>query len=321
MTDTIFWLALALVLYTYLGYPALVLVLAWARPRPVGKRAGQGPRVSIVIAVHNEASRIAGRIGNCLGVDYPVERLEVIVVSDGSTDGTDAVLAKESGQYPEGRVRWASLPDRLGKAAALNRGVTMATGDIVLFTDARQRFHPGAIRELVENFNDPIVGAVSGELILVEATAGMRRHATGLYWRYEKAIRKAEADLDSAVGATGAIYAIRRMLYEPLPAGTLLDDVLVPMRVVLRGYRVAFEERAFAHDVASPTLDAEFSRKVRTLAGNYQILQLEPCLLSPRWNPIWWQYISHKVLRLLVPYALIALFVTSAMLAPAEPAF
>ena len=149
----------------------------------------------------------------------------------------------------------------------------------------------------------------------------MRRHAAGLYWRYEKAIRKAEAELDSAVGATGAIYAIRRILYEPLPAGTLLDDVLVPMRVVLRGYRVAFEERAIAHDVASATLDAEFSRKVRTLAGNYQILQLEPCLLEPRWNPIWWQYLSHKVLRLLVPYALIALFVTSAMLAEDDPAF
>jgi cellulose synthase/poly-beta-1,6-N-acetylglucosamine synthase-like glycosyltransferase len=298
------------VLYTYLGYPALLAVLARIRRPAVRTIAGPWPSVSIVVAVHNEAAAIRARITDCLRLAYPGS-LEVVVVSDGSTDATDRLLAEEAARHP-GRVRWGVFQGRVGKSEALNRGVAMASGEIIVFTDARQRFDPAAVLQLVANFEDPSVGAVSGELLLEEPAQA--RHAGGLYWRLEKWIRKAESRLDSVVGATGAIYAIRRSLYIPLPPGTILDDVLTPMRIALRGYRVLFEERAVATDVATERMDQEFHRKVRTLAGNYQLMWLLPALLLPWRNRLWWQYVSHKVCRLAAPFCLIALMIASTVL-------
>jgi cellulose synthase/poly-beta-1,6-N-acetylglucosamine synthase-like glycosyltransferase len=286
---------------------------AGLRPRQIRKRAGETPRVSVLIAAHNEADRIGARLSNVLAVQYPADRLEIVVISDGSRDGTERVLAEAAARHPEGRIRWAATPERAGKAAALNRAAAMAGGEILVFTDARQRFHPTAVRELVENFADLEVGAVSGELVLLDTLGN--EHVTGLYWRFEKWLRKCEARFDSAIGVTGAIYAARKELFEPLPAGTILDDVYVPMRIALRGHRVAFEEDAIAEDVASARLEVEFRRKVRTLAGNYQLLSLLPQLWAPWRNRLWWQYVSHKVCRLIAPFALIVLFLTSAALA------
>ena len=315
LAETTFWVAASVLFYTYVGYPALLWIRGRVRARPVQKDRTRCPRVSIVIAAHNEAARLARRIDNCLAADYPADRLEVIVVSDGSTDTTAAVLSRYAGA-----VRAAVLPQRVGKAAALNHGVALATGDLVLFTDARQQFDRHAIRELAGNFHDPGVGAVSGELVLVEPSDTTASHATGLYWRYEKWVRKAESRVDSMIGVTGAIYAIRRSLFTPLPAGTILDDVLIPMGIVLRGHRVVFEERALAYDHTAP-VEQEFRRKVRTLAGNYQLFRLLPGLWSPRRNRVLFEFVSHKVSRLLAPFALLALFASGAVLAFSSPVY
>lgn len=201
----------------------------------------------------------------------------------------------------------------------MNAGVAAATGEILVFADARQRFAPDAVRQLISSFDDPAIGGVTGELILDCEQPGTSDspvgEGIGLYWRYEKWLRRHESRVRSTLGATGAIYALRRSLWQPLPPVTLLDDVLAPMRAVLAGKRVVFEERARAYDRTAPSSPAEMRRKTRTLAGNYQILSLEPRLLLPVVNPVWVQYASHKMGRLLVPWALIAALVTSAFLA------
>jgi cellulose synthase/poly-beta-1,6-N-acetylglucosamine synthase-like glycosyltransferase len=216
-------------------------------------------------------------------------------------------------------VQLLELP-RGGKALALNAGVEAARGEILAFADARQRWNDDALVELVSNFHDADVGGVTGELILdsetrPEASGSTVGEGVGLYWKYEKWLRRRESAVWSTAGATGAIYALRRSLWRSLPATTLLDDVLAPARVIFAGKRFVFEDLARAFDSAEPDGAAEIRRKTRTLAGNYQILRLEPRLLLPFSNPIWLQYMSHKIGRLLVPWALIAAFVTSAVLA------
>jgi cellulose synthase/poly-beta-1,6-N-acetylglucosamine synthase-like glycosyltransferase len=311
----LFWFSVIVVLYVYFGYP--LLVAAWARlaRRPRHKRgfsAGSWPSVSIIVAARNEARRLPARVGNLLAEDYPGHR-EIIVVSDGSTDAPAAALTGLT-EY----VRLIELPAG-GKAQALNAGVRAARGDVLVFADARQQFAPGAITELVANFADPSIGGVTGELVL-DSERGQADSAigegVGLYWTYEKWIRRSESRVWSTLGATGAIYALRRRLWRPLPTATLLDDVLAPMRAVLAGYRIVFEERAVAFDRASTDASSEARRKTRTLAGNYQILGLEPRLLLPFVNPVWTQYLSHKVGRLIVPWVLIALLAASVSLAP-----
>ena len=313
----VFWTSLALVMYVYAGYPLLLAIWAKARAtsvqrRPLGARA---PGVSVIVAARNEAHRLPARLSNLLHQDYPGP-IQIVVVSDGSTDATAASVAPFAP-----RVELLEIPSS-GKPAALNAGVARARHEILLFADARQTFEPDALRTLVENFADPLVGAVTGELSLdceseAAATGSTVGESVGAYWRYEKWLRKQESAIWSTLGATGAIYAMRRSLWRPLPAGTLLDDVLAPMRVVLGGFRAVFEDRAKAYDRVEANAAGERRRKVRTLAGNYQILALEPGLMSPLRNPVWLQYVSHKLGRLFVPYALGALFLSSLVLAPA----
>jgi biofilm PGA synthesis N-glycosyltransferase PgaC len=335
----LFWVSCAIVTYVYVGYPALLAIWARLRPRPIAKVPSELPGVSIVIAARNEATRLAGRLDNLLHLEYPAARRQIIVVSDGSTDNTLTVLHRYHGVVDIVAVEAG------GKALALNAGVLRAKHDILVFADARQAFAPDAFVELTAPFGDPRVGAVTGELVLDAESPGRRvaaadrrrsagdvadargerragaerRHTiastiaggVGLYWQYEKQIRHFESAIGSTLGATGAIYAIRRSLWRPLPAETILDDVLAPMRAVLAGYRTVFNERARAFDRVAPNADVEMSRKIRTLAGNYQILRLEPRLLLPWRNPVWLQYVSHKIGRLVVPYALLTLVISS----------
>jgi cellulose synthase/poly-beta-1,6-N-acetylglucosamine synthase-like glycosyltransferase len=189
----------------------------------------------------------------------------------------------------------------------------MASGEIVFFTDARQHIEPGALRCLLENFADPEVGCASGELMLGKPEDGETGRGMGLYWRIEKKIRELESASGSVAGATGAIYCARRELLDPLPPGTILDDVLLPMQIVRKGFRVVFDSRARAWDLPDLGGKREFARKVRTLSGNYQLLQLAPWLLSGG-NPIRFEFVGHKLLRLAVPFALLAILVATVFL-------
>jgi biofilm PGA synthesis N-glycosyltransferase PgaC len=311
LLKALFWSAVIVTVYVYLGYPTLLA--AWARlaPKPV-RRSPVTPGVSIVIAARNEAATLRRRLDNLLASDYPHDRMQIIVASDGSTDESAAVLR----EY-RGRVEALSLP-HAGKASAINAGVAAARHGVLVFADARQTFAPDALRALVAPLADPAIGGVSGELLLDcesgdgDSTIG---EGVGAYWRYEKWLRRQESLVGSTLGSTGAIHALRRELWQPLPSETILDDVLAPMQAVLSGARVVFESEARAYDTAAPVAATEFRRKTRTLAGNFQLLKLQPRLLVPFLNPVWLQFVSHKLGRLVVPYALVVMLLASAFLA------
>jgi biofilm PGA synthesis N-glycosyltransferase PgaC len=306
----VFWGSVLLLSYVYVGYPALVWAWAAVRGRPA-RRQSELPPVTVLIVAHDEAARVTARIENLLAQDYPADRLEIVIASDGSTDGT---VELGRAWEPAG-VSVIAFEARRGKPAVLNDVVPKARGEIVVLADARQRFDVGTVRALVERFGDRRVGAVSGELILTSGPEGTAvSRGVGFYWRYEKFIRRHESRADSTVGATGAVYAIRRDLYEPIPEDTLLDDVLIPLRISRRGYRVLFEPAACAWDRAAATAREEFARKVRTLAGNFQLFARERWLLRPRQNRLWLQTVSHKGLRLLAPFLHVTAFIANVAL-------
>ena len=308
-----FWIPLVLLVYVYAGYPIIAMIRARLSARP-RRRAPIEPTVSIVVIAHNEAARIGGRIENLLALDYPRHKLEIVIGSDGSTDDT----VERARRYERFGVTVRAFQQHRGKPAVVNALVPLVRGEIVVFADARQRFDPQTVRQLVANFADPHVGAASGELVITAsdgtAPAG---HGAALYWRYEKAIRSAEGLVDSTIGATGAIYAIRRALFEPIPEDTLLDDVLIPLRVVRAGYRVVFEPDARAYDGASSTALQEFVRKTRTIAGMFQLMSREGWLLNPLQNRLWFETVSHKVLRVALPMFHVSVLTANIVLADA----
>jgi cellulose synthase/poly-beta-1,6-N-acetylglucosamine synthase-like glycosyltransferase len=308
MAVAVFWATFACIVYVYLGYPLLLLTWRKLCRRPVNKEYRE-LSVSLVIAMHNERQNVQAKMQNCLELDYPADQLQVIVSLDAPTDGTDILLEPYASH-----VRIIHCPVRGGKAAALNSGMAAATGEIVVFGDAEQLLEKSAIRELVANFADPSVGAVSGELFIVDRQGRETADGMGLYWRYEKKLRAMESDIHSVPGTTGAIYAIRRSLFTPLAPGTILDDVLTPMRIILKGKRVTFDPSARAYGLMTQDAAAEYETKKRTLAGNYQLLVEAPELLIPWRNPIFVQLVSHKLGRLIVPYCLVALLVSNLFL-------
>lgn len=315
------WCSVALVVYTFLGYPLLLGLLARLRPMPPRGSAPDTPppEVCVIIAASNEEARIAARVENVLQSDYPAASLRVLVVSDGSTDAT----AQRVLDLHHPRVGVLEQPERAGKAACLNAGAEAAGGsEILVFADARQRFAPDAIAKLVAKFSDPSVGAVSGALE-IERSGGGVGSGVDSYWRLEKWLRAAEARWDSAIGCTGAIYAIRRGLFHPIPADTILDDVVIPMHIAAAGKRVLFEPEALAHDPQPLDPRSERVRKRRTLAGNFQMLLRYPGWLLPWRHRLWWQLLSHKYLRVFAPLFLLVVFVLNALLAaaPARPGF
>ena len=309
MAKIIFWTAFAGIVYVYVGYPLLLMLWRGMVRRPIHKQYRE-LSVSLVIAMHNERKNVKAKIQNCFELDYPADKLQVIVSLDAPTDGTDDLLQ----DYTDRGVDVVYCPVRRGKAEALNSGLAIARGEIVMFADAEQRLEKSAVRELVANFADESVGAVSGALVLLDADAREATDGVGLYWRYEKRLRSLESEIHSVPGATGAIYAIRRKLFVPLPPGTILDDVVVPMRIVLGGKRAIFDPAARAYGAVTASPDSEYEKKRRTLTGNYQLFTEMPELLVPWQNPIFLQLVSHKVGRLIVPYCLAALFVSNLFL-------
>lgn len=321
-----FWVSALVLGYTYVGYPLLIRVWAQLHGRPHDRKA-ISPMVSLVVVAHNEAPRILRRIENLLDLDYEADRLEIVIASDGSSDATVAL----ANTFRMAGVRVEAFDEHRGKPAVLNDVVPNLRGEIVVLMDVRQSIAKNAIRVLVDNFADAGVGAVSGELVLTgredphDANGGTHVGApdnsmdgsmdgVGFYWRYEKFIRLSESRVDSTVGVTGALYAIRRELFEPIPAATILDDVLIPMQIVRRGFRVLFESNALASEPLSDNPTVEFRRKVRTIAGNFQLLAQHPWLLNPFANRLWLQTVSHKLFRLVCPAALVLLLIANLML-------
>jgi cellulose synthase/poly-beta-1,6-N-acetylglucosamine synthase-like glycosyltransferase len=301
----VFWLSLVGILYTYIGYPVLIWLLARLFPRHWISRPIT-PSVSIVLAVHNGASLLPGKIAHLLSLDYP-NIPEIILVSDGSTDGSNELLAQQS----DPRILTIILDEHSGKAVAVNAGVELSTSDVILFVDIRPEIAPGSIQELVSNFADPKVGCVAGELVLRQSDHDLATSAIGgHYWRYEQWIRSCECVFDSPVGVYGGFYAVRRVLVVPQPAGTILDDMFQPLSIIRQGYRSVLDPRARVYDTWPKKVEGEFNRKVRTLAGNFQLFQLAPWSLMPG-NRVLFQFLSHKVMRLFIPYLLIALLVSS----------
>lgn len=298
----LFLLSVAFAVYTLAGYPLLLGLWTRLRSRPV-RKSFQPRTVSVLLPVRNGERWLRAKLESLLALDYPSDFLQILVISDGSTDATDAIAAEfEAG----GRVEFVRTPGG-GKAVALNAGMARARGEVLFFTDVRQALDPDSLRHLVACLADPAIGVVSGELVIRDG-ATLEERSVGLYWKYEKWMRKRESRVDSVLGATGCIYAMRRELAVSLPAGTLVDDMFLPLAAFFRGYRVILDDEAKAFD--DPTaLDDEFRRKVRTQAGVFQIIGLYPQLLAP--HRMFLAFLSHKVARLLLPYALLLAAVTS----------
>jgi len=265
----------------------------------------------VVLAARNERALVTRRIENILDQSYPADRLDLIVVCNGSIDGTEDIARDIAAR--DRRVRVLVSPQEQGKAGALNKAVATARGDIIVLADARQVFAPDAIGNLVQPFDDATVGAVTGRLVVnrgeLAPVEGVR-----FYWGLETRLRHAESRTGSVVGATGAIYAVRRRLFPEIPANLILDDVYVPMRIAMDDYRVVMAEDAIAYDVPASDQRLEYARKRRTMVGNLQLLRALPSLLSPRRNPLFVRFISHKVLRLVAPFCFVAILLVSAAL-------
>ena len=309
----IFFLSLVFIGYTYLGYPAVLFVRSQLFSKPV-KKSGRNrlPKVSVVVAARNEAANMERRLTNLLEIRYPAHLFEIIVVSDGSDDETSQIVSQFADRHAP--VTLIDYTPSRGKPYALNKGVAAAKGEIIVFTDSRQRFDAGTVAELAANFSDPVVGCVSGELIFIDSLDSTIQREMGAYWHFEKWIRKMESLTGSVPGATGAVYAVRKTLYNPIPEETILDDVLIPMTMVMQGYRCVFDPAAPAYDAVSKDMASEMTRKIRTLAGNWQLLKIAPGLLMPNKNALWWGFLSHKIFRLIVPFMMICLLVSNLFL-------
>jgi biofilm PGA synthesis N-glycosyltransferase PgaC len=308
LSTVLFWVVGACVFYAYIGYPILIWALACCfgrrRKTPIVPEEDL-PSVSLVIVAHNEEALIGKRIESALGIDYPPEKLEVLVVCDGCSDATVSIARAH---YDE-RVQVVELPVQQGKAAALSRGCAEARHAILVLADVRQSWEPGSLKLLLENFADPTVGAVSGNLVLERAPGVLV--GVSLYWIYEKWVRAQESRLYSMVGVSGSVSALRRELFRPIPKGTILDDVYWPLQVAMQGYRVILDERARVYDHLPDSSKDEFRRKVRTLSGNLQLIALLPAALLPWRNPVCFQFVCHKTLRLIVPWGLLVLLAAS----------
>lgn len=310
MAEVIFWLCAALLAWTYVLYPLVVTALARLRPRPTRSDARPEPTVSLVIPAYNEAAVIAAKIENSLALDYPAEKLEVIVASDGSDDETDASARRFHGK----RLRVLAIRPRSGKPTAIDRGVRQSTGEIVLLCDANTLLRKNALRRLVRHFADPVVGAVTGDVRLVDRKHGYGE-SEGAYYRYERHLQTCESALGSAIGVDGGMYAVRRGAFKPPAPDTILDDFVISMEIAKRGYRIIFEPEAIAEEDAAPDEEQEFRRKTRVAAGAWQCLKRGAGIPTLRTPGLFAMFVSHKLLRWLSPVFLAAMVAASAALA------
>lgn len=309
--EIIFWISLGIIFYTYAGYGIILWALVKIKERFGRKRPfltpptdEDLPELTLFIAAYNEEDVVDEKMANCLALDYPNEKLNILWVTDGSTDATNARLA----EWPQAKVLYQPL--RMGKTAALNRGMREVRTPYVVFTDANTFINREALRNIVEAFADPRVGCVAGEKrVRAGGNANAAAGGEGLYWRYESTLKDLDARLYSAAGAAGELFAIRTSLYEEMKADTLLDDFVLSLRIVMRGYTIAYRHDAYATEGGSANIREEQKRKVRIAAGGLQsIARLLPLLNPLKYGVFTFQYISHRVLRwTLTPVLLFAL--------------
>ena len=303
-----FWACIAIVLFTYFGYPACMALLALLRPRPL-QAADWTPAIDVLLVVHDAEGEILRKIDNLLALDYPPGLLRINVVCDGCHDDTEAIARARASR----QLRVFAHAGRRGKSACIGSTLPHLDSEVVLFADVRQRLDRGAARALTAALASPGVGVASGELVL--ESAGGFGLGVNAYWRYEKLIRRMESASGSLVGATGALYAARRDVLPDVPPGLILDDMWIPLSVAARGLRVVFVPQALAFDRAATDPAAEERRKRRTLAGNFQLLHRWPALGLPGAHPLAWRLWGHKWLRLLVPWLLALALALNASLA------
>jgi cellulose synthase/poly-beta-1,6-N-acetylglucosamine synthase-like glycosyltransferase len=313
----IVWLAIAFLVYAYGGF-ALVVAAAglWLRRRV--RKLPITPSVTVIIAAYNEENVIAERLENALAFDYPRDRLQILVASDGSTDRTEEIVAS----YAARRVLLLALPRR-GKIRTLNAAVARATGKILVFTDANIMCRPGTLRALVANFADPTVGGVAGHTTYtLDSSSESSSYGERLYWRYDTWLKTLESQTGSIVSAHGGLHAIRRVLFRPVPDGAVTDDFAISTGVIAQGYRLVFEPGALASEVAVPQAQREFRRRVRLMTRGLRSLFLRRRLLNPRKHGFYAVVLaSHKLARRLVPFALVILAVASIAAWPHGPIY
>ena len=308
LIELLFWFAVAVPVYAYLGYPIALMVMGAMFKRPVRKEEFE-PSITLLIPAYNEADHIAGKIRDSLQLEYPSEKLEILVACDGSRDETPAI----AGSMADGdRVRVLNFPVNRGKILTLNDAVRESRGEIVVFSDATALLYPDSIRWLMMNFADPEVGAASGRYTVVRADEVGIGKSEDFYWKYETFLKVHESQVDSMLGAHGHLHAIRRDLYPYPPPGTINDDYIIPVSVLSKGYRAVYEPKAIVYEEAREMTG--FGRRVRIMAGNLQQLREIQGLLRPfRFLPLFF-FLSHKAIRLLVPFAMVAALIVNVFL-------
>lgn len=297
-------LATLVAAYIIIGYPLLLSLYRGRLAPAIRKDLKFQTSVTTILAVYNGESFIRQKLESLLGQRYPGGLLQILVISDGSTDGTDAIVESFAGR----NVTLIRVP-KGGKAAALNAGLKQATGEILFFTDVRQKLDPDALSHLIANFADPTVGAVTGELRFLDPARSGEEADLELYWRYELWARRRHSAIDSTYNTTGCIYAMRRALAAPIPPDTLTDDAVIPLNAFFRGYRVIFDDQAIAYDYQTAA-GGEFRRRMRTLAGLWQVGTRLPLVFTSA-NRMRFHFLSHKFARLLLPWAIIAIWAST----------
>ena len=317
-----FWIAAGLIVYSYAIYPVilrgLVRLSKWRQREASASQHSHGenrhvsaetqPFVSLIIAAYKEESIILQRLHNALQMDYPADRLEIIVGCDGAEDNTGELVKT----IDDSRVKLMQFPQRRGKPSVLNDCVLEARGEILTFSDANTFWEPQALKKLVRHFQAEKTGGVCGQLVLTDPETG--ENVDGLYWRYENFLKKCEGKLGALLGVNGAIYAIRKEMWEPIPANSIVDDFLIGMRVHLKQHKLIFEEEAIAHEESAPTMGAEFHRRARIGAGGFQSLVWLAKLLLPTYGMVSLAFWSHKVLRWFCPLFMIVALITNVAL-------
>ena len=301
--------AIILFIYNYFIYPVVVIFVSkFKKDIHVNTISNicDFPTVSFIIAAYNEEKVISDKIKNTLSLDYPSDKFQIIVVSDGSNDKTVSIIKKFQGQG----VISLHNDARNGKSAALNRGVEISTGEIIVFSDANNDFSNDAIKQLTKHFNDPVIGAVTGAKHIYDSDDRQSAVGDGLYWKYESKIKEAESTLGSITGAEGEILAVRASLFEPLDKKVINDDAEITFNLVKSGYRVIYEKEAKAYEQASHDLLDDFNVKVRMTAGGYQTLSLQRAFLFPPRSWYTFSFLSHKLLRWLAPHFMLVIFIT-----------